>query len=466
MPNHEGEPAGDTDRCVKLQCGVTKDMFDFVFVPFHFDCLTSAWTNVPQLCSVRFLRALPQASRDLPISAVQFYVDGSYSEPAAASQARAGWAICALVFQECQWRWLGLIAVPCACEGSLGTLGVPVRSSFEPELAAIVHAMAFACAVSAPVMIAYDNMSAGQVAGGTAVAEVQTPLTRAAASLLHLLDLLHRTPAFLHTKSHQGQPLNEFVDSAAKAAAQGQHYGTLPDTLRHAVEDEVLPWLWVALGLQPSIPRVCLLIDNVASSPGPHLQSLLPPVPERGQARFALRAASYNALTVASHAQRESLNIQFKQQRLRLIGVQEARCTGTTRQQAKDFHILNSDAQQGQCGCQIWLSKTDPIGKLGGQSIFWDASGISVVFKAPRFLSVVAKAGGVKLAFSVHMRLLAGPRSKSALLGGHSLTVSFGCCLPTVFPCCSSTPMRLGHLRMLSHRAMLAYSACSCSSMK
>ena len=388
-------------RCVRLQCGVTSDMFEHVFAPFRRGCLDPDWTAVPQLksCSTRFIGALPEAKPAAPIEAIQFHVDGSFYANKSDQTAQAGWAICAVVLQERQWRWLGLLAVPCDCGGATGTLGSQIHSSFEPELAAIVYAMAFACAIPAPAMIAYDNSSAGQIAGGIAVAEQQTTLTQAAASLLHLLDLMHRRPAFLHTKSHQEQPLNEFADSAAKAAAAGRSYGTLPDTLQQASADAVLPWLWMALGIQPAVPRLCeagVLTDSIPSSGGPSLKSLLPAGPLHGCATFVLRTASYNALTAASHAQRESLNSQFRARHLSLVGIQEARCTGATRQQARDYHIINSDACQGQCGCQVWLAKTEPVGRLDGQPIFWDSTGISVVFRAPRFLLLVAKAGGLK----------------------------------------------------------------------
>ena len=93
----------------------------------------------------------------------------------------------------------------------------------------------------------FESQSAGAIAEGAAVVNDSHALSEAATSLLHLLVVEHRPPAFCHVRAHQGQPLNEFCDGAAKAAAKALLSTALPDTLWQAQEQQVLPWLWTAL---------------------------------------------------------------------------------------------------------------------------------------------------------------------------------------------------------------------------
>ena len=336
-----------SDRAVQLRCGVTPDMHDMLFEPFSLSCLQPEWRQVPEVkrCSRKFLHLLPSVDRSMPLEALQCYVDGSFFDQQPEPQ--AGFAIAVIALQQNQWTWAGFLSVHCPCQGSVGTLGVKVGSSFETEVAAIVHAMAIACAIPVPTLIAYDNLAAGQIASGQAVAQEQTALTAAACSLFHLLQSTQREPAFLHVRSHEGNPLNEFVDATAKLAAKGQTHGILPHTLYEAVQDDVLPWLWMALGLHPSLPQLSesgVLLDGVMGQPGPSLSDMLPQHSVSGQLHLQLRAVSYNCLSAATIAQREALSSQFLKRGASIVGLQESRGTGPARQYSKDYHIFASDS--------------------------------------------------------------------------------------------------------------------------
>ncbi|CAE6973415.1 unnamed protein product [Symbiodinium sp. CCMP2592] len=225
-------------RCASLQCGVTADMFDFVFAPFGRGVFDLDWlqiTDMPQ-CSGDFVKTLSRADPTRPLEALQMYVDGSFF-PDQGKGARAGWAIIALGLQGSRWCWVGICAVDAPIQGSPHTLGTAVRSCFEAELSAIGFALAVAIAHPIPVMIGYDSTSAGDLAQGFATAELQTALSDAIVSMSHLLDALGRRPHYLHIHSHQQHPLNELADKAAKAAACQCITSSLPTSLADAAAE-------------------------------------------------------------------------------------------------------------------------------------------------------------------------------------------------------------------------------------
>ena len=396
----EGRKQMLPDRSVQLRCGVTPDMYDMLFEPFGLSCLQPEWCQVPDVkrCSKKFLHLLPTVDRSKPLEALQCYVDGSFFDQQPEPQ--AGFAIAVIALQQRQWTWAGFLSVHCPCQGSVGTLGVRVGSSFETEVAAIVHAMAIACAIPVPTLIAYDNLAAGQIASGQAVAQEQTALTAAACSLFHLLQSAQREPAFLHVRSHEGNPLNEFVDTTAKLAAKGQTHGILPHTLHDAVQDEVLPWLWMALGLHPSFPQLSesgVLLDRVTGHPGPALSDMLPHHSVSGQLHLQLRAVSYNCLSAATIAQREALSSQFLKRGASIVGLQESRGTGPARQHSRDYHIFASDSHLGQDGCQLWFVRHQAVGWIAETPVHWDPSGFSVVMREPSILVVLARLGSMRV---------------------------------------------------------------------
>ena len=256
LPTSDGLTGPNEERSVCMQCGVTADMFDHMISPFY-DCMQLAWEDLPQLpaCARNFLAHLPRIQPQMPVDALQMYVDGSYF-PDQGKGAKAGWSVCVLGLQGGTWGWMGALAANTPCEGSAGTLGAKVHSCFEVELAALAHAMAIACARPIPTMIGYDSTSAGDLAQGFCSAECPSPLTHAIAALSHLLDSLGRRPHFLHIKSHEGHPMNETADCFAKTAAADQLTAHVPSTLAEAIADEVLPWLWCAIRTDRSVPAL------------------------------------------------------------------------------------------------------------------------------------------------------------------------------------------------------------------
>ena len=186
---------------------------------------------------------------------MQIYTDGAYFPGTQQRGPRAGFALCLLVQQMGSWRWAGSFAAMLPISGSAASLGVPVSSSFEPELAAVVVALAVMVRLQVPALIGYDNQAAVDVAFGNACPKTGVELASAALALSHLLRLQHRAPATLHIPSHTGHPLNDTVDFLAKRAARLDTSPRAPTCLHDAQMQNVLPWLWAACSMCPSIPR-------------------------------------------------------------------------------------------------------------------------------------------------------------------------------------------------------------------
>ena len=370
--------------------------------PFGIELFDLDWTAIPDVPdhSAEFVGLLDRFDRTKAVEALQLFVDGSYF-PDRGAGARAGWAIVALGLQEGIWRWVGICASGAPVDGAPPTLGAAVGSCFEVELAAMGHALAVACALPLPVMIGYDSTSAGDLAQGFATADQRTDLSDAVVSLAHLLGALGRRPGYLHIRSHQQHPLNELADRAAKTAARGMIHSAVPETLADAAREEVLSWLWAAIGAIPAVPALTFhghLEDSAPLAKGPSLRQVLGFPPAQQTATLRFRACTYNCLSLASHSQKESLGQQFRRLRASIVGLQETRCPCEPRQHLPDFHVLGSDACEGLMGCQIWFSKTEPIGWLADEPLYWDTAGFSVLLRRPRILLVSARIGCFRLA--------------------------------------------------------------------
>ncbi|CAE7506713.1 unnamed protein product, partial [Symbiodinium sp. CCMP2456] len=396
-------PSGDAkQRHVQMQCGVNLDMFEAAFEGFGIAMFDKDWSDVPSLHpdAKHFLQTCPRICRDQPIEAMQMYVDGSFF-PCQGHGAKAGWSICALGLQQGSWGWIGIHVANAPCQGSSATLFTPVRSCFEAELAATCHAMAVACAVPIPTLIAFDSTSAGDLAQGFCTAAEDTTLSRATTSLSHLLDAVGRRPRYLHISSPEGHPLNEAADSAAKAAARMLIVSQLPGSFADAAREDVLEWLWIAAGTNASVPALSpqgVLHDTTQPAQGPCLGELLHFDRVQEEIELTFTAVSYNCCSLAAKAQKESIQQQLKKRKVSIAGLQETRCHGEARQHNADFHILASDADQGQQGCQIWFSKTQPVGWINGHPLRWESNGFSAVCRSPRILLVLAKVGCFKVA--------------------------------------------------------------------
>ena len=89
-------------------------------------------------------------------------------------------------------------AVHAPIAGAEATLQTRVRSSFEPELAAAVFALAFAFRNPVPTLLGYDNEAAVQVAFGEATQTEPSMLSHAGIAVSHML---RQQPSFTLTRT-------------------------------------------------------------------------------------------------------------------------------------------------------------------------------------------------------------------------------------------------------------------------
>ena len=316
-----------------LISGADWEIFDFTFVSFGLETLRQDWHSCPYLeASARqFVDQLPVWQRGTPFQAMHLFVDGSYFEAGLDIPARAGWAICVLVQVQDVWCWAGFLAASCCVEGGPASLGTQVTSAFQTELSAIVFALAVCLANPVPAAIAFDCSSAGEVAGVLAQTDACPALGKAACDIQAVLRLLGRGPALYHVKSHAGHPMNCLADGVAKWAAKetsGDH--AVPETLADASNEGLLPWFWTLFAPRGSLPEGSAsgkISDVGSSSTSSTLAQALEPyrAPPRVDCELSFQVATYNCLTVASAAQRESIDAQLDKQGVAVAMLQETR---------------------------------------------------------------------------------------------------------------------------------------------
>ena len=386
-----------------LRLGVSSDAFGDVFDGFALDRLCQISPDpacLPEHVR-RFLEPLPLL-QSTACEALQIYVDGSYFPAGQDREAKAGWALCVLAFQRGLWHFAGYLAATAPIAGGDTTLDEPVRSSFEVELAAVMHALAVAVKAQVPTLIGYDNSSAGAVAFGTAGESGTTHMGHACLELQHFLRLCGVPPVGIHVRSHQNHPANDLADALARGAADLPVLPGPSSALKEAQISGVLPWLWAACNLHHSLPTVAadgILTINPAPERGTALSDVLPTQPEpQGRARLDFSVITYNCLSLQGIEQLESLDWQFYQANAAIVALQETRTAPGRRSASNHFHILASDSIDGQLGCQIWLRKDGLMGRdsLGGLN--WDPSSFSILYSRPRILLVSIHVGSLRLA--------------------------------------------------------------------
>ena len=391
----------------QLRFGVHRDMFEDVFKPFGTAAFCTDWRCVPGLHhnTRQFLENIQPLPDNCQPDALQIYVDGSFF-PASEQQVASGWALCLLGRFQHTWYWVGHLSKATG-SGNEGTLDEAVSSAFTTELAGLIHALAVCVAIPVEASIGYDCQAAGDVILGKASLQASSRLEEAAILLRHLLTIQNRAPHMHHLRSHKGHPLNEFCDAAAKASAKNSLPSSAPNSIHQAMQEGVLEWLWLALGTCKDIPALTesgtLLDDPTSQTHQTKLSQVLPrpSFTEPDSTRLGFRAVTYNCLSCAATFQRESLDSQFHKKRCSLIGIQESRTPGPPRSQTAHYHVLCSASSEGQLGCQLWFSKSDPLGWVKDVPILWDPRGFSIIHSQPRILSVLAKAGDLKFVVTV-----------------------------------------------------------------
>ena len=174
-----------------------------------------------------------------------------------------------------------------------------------------------------------------------------------------------------HVKGHSNDPLNDFVDFAAKAEREKSFYLPRPKFSLCNLR-KFIPYMWMLFHKQAGLPRLC---RNGFHAPPPKL-------PETDQSRHEIRDApsqwrqftvcpSFATANVQSlyrgdngHAGKvQYLRSQFVLHRLNFLGIQEAR-TDACCSCVDEVLRLASGAERGHHGVELWVNLKCPIGFL------------------------------------------------------------------------------------------------------
>ena len=242
------------ESCTACRFGVEGDMLSHIFDPFGVQHLYSDWDQVSGLlpCTLQFLRHFPTWDRLSVPNACQIFVDGSWCP----RTREAAWAIAVLLRVEQTWCWAGFYSNTVGVTHCADPLQVPCRHAHDAEMYAVVYAMATVVASRLPTLVNFDCTSAAGIAQGRMQPAQLCTLSRTAVALFHLAGRLGIPVAFAHVKSHQGHPLNEFVDAAAKAVVAAPSRVCMPDStnLAAAVSSGDLFWLWLTIPRGQELP--------------------------------------------------------------------------------------------------------------------------------------------------------------------------------------------------------------------
>ncbi|OLQ04377.1 hypothetical protein AK812_SmicGene12529 [Symbiodinium microadriaticum] len=391
----------------ELRLGTSGEILEAIYRDFTVDNLCRVRPHRQQLPAhvASCLDALPDATgRD--VSAIQLYVDGSFYPATSELGAKAGWAICVLTCEHGVWHFAGYVAVAAPTAGSSSTLGLPVESSFEPELAAIAYAQAFCVGFNAPALIVFDNQAAAQIGFAEATPARRNVIADVCTAQVHLLRKLGREPMKIHVKSHSRHPLNDLVDVLAKGAASQDSPRGLSNALYEASQEGVLEWLWAANNLHPCLPYIRedgILFDRHASQSGQPLDACIALNPQETAQpiAFDLTAVTYNCLSLQALHHREHLDKQFSQLKCSIVGLQETRTNPSPRCDSQNFFVLSSSAEAGQLGVQLWLAKRVPVARAAKGPVFWEGDSMSIISAKPRVLIATARAASQTFGFIV-----------------------------------------------------------------
>ncbi|CAE7770241.1 unnamed protein product [Symbiodinium sp. CCMP2592] len=305
--------------------------------------------------SQTFLETLAAAPEDAIPQALLLYVDGSYDSGCGA------WAVCCLGLFSEEWLWVGYFAERISDV-------ISVRSAFDAELYAQLVAYGLAAHTAVPTTIYYDSQSAAAVASGNAKTSAIDCLVRAAMGLYMCAGVQGHWPILSHVYSHQGDPLNELVDFAAKQALKCQGPdATLGDShVTSYILEGAFDWIWLYTARDSSVAWPRFDEDGRSRPVAAEAAPQIPCTPATWAAdaqqsvstcvRLQLRAATYNTLSCKTALQRQCLSEFMLAHRIQVLGIQEARHETVGRACVQDILRFAGPAPGGQLGCQIWIN--------------------------------------------------------------------------------------------------------------
>ena len=307
------------------------------------------------------------------MQSLELYIDGATHGDTSA------WAVVAVVVTAGGRRFHGCCAGLTEINRSARQwIGALSHSNIDAELSAMVVAISFSFFASGdlPVTIRPDLSLSRRFL----VADSATRQDSTIAKLLHLLgQLLPSRVRVQEVRAHCGDPWNELADAVAKKVARTSvPVGQVPwDLLHNAVtEPSTLKWEWLRNESAAYSKAMPALHGRAVWQPTPSAKRIGVTVAEnectRHDLKMQIKVATYNGLALGDGEQPEvtsgglttRLDMQFHQEKIAIIGVQEAR-TSTGKRVSDHYCIFSSGFQQcgrsKHFGCELWIHKNLPL---------------------------------------------------------------------------------------------------------
>ena len=197
--------------------------------------------------------------------------------------------------------------------------------------------------------------------------------------------------SFSHVAGHSGDPWNDFVDLAAKQERRRSFWHPR-QTVDMQLWAPVLPFFWMALAKDPSIPQFCGDHFDIRAPRLPSPQQLDCGLDEGGfsEVHFQLSFCSANVQSLCAGpdgfgGKTQFIREQVQQHHLNFIGLQETRCAPVCGL-ADNVLRLGGGASQGHWGVELWVNLSQPIAYADSKPIFLQANDVVLTFHSPRFL--------------------------------------------------------------------------------
>ena len=294
--------------------------------------------------------------------------------------------------------------------------GANKANAYVAEMEALLQAQWWAIGhdEGGKVHIHYDALSAGNAAKGAWGFEPSHKLCVLTRVLAQSLELCNpQKVEYHHVAAHTGDPWNELADTLANACRQDSIKTSESPTFSwrpwlygtYVIGAEHLPLALQLLQGQKALPegngeKFC--IQQQTRSPA--TEEALWPLDLQGELRECrkdrveavnLKCCTYNVRTLqdpknkASGGIAEYLRAQLSQSEYHLCALQETRARTTCTIESADFIRLVVAGDNGQGGCEIWVSKRN---RLGGQQAF-TLQHLTVIHQESSILAVRIRVG-------------------------------------------------------------------------
>ena len=200
-----------------------------------------------------------------------------------------------------------------------------------------------------------------------------------------------------HVKSHTGIIGNEFADYLAVQVRLGNLPARpLPRTYERwfGTQPPHIQWAWLRFDelIRPSVMASYVDTKMIWTGPDPSKPiNWLPSVAETTRTDSLplvnLKCVQFNVCTLRKPGATAYLRQQLEHHRVHVAALQETRTPEPIIMDTNYTRII-SPAHEGHGGCEIWLSRTLPIGSHDGQKVYIERNNVLVLHSDPELLII------------------------------------------------------------------------------